>query len=445
MMNEAEGRGRFRPGFVFKDGKGYEFERDRLTVMRPWPAPAAWRLTAKAKAFRHVLPKLDLAVIERWARPEFVEETVRDILQFELELGPTDPQREERLRHGFGARHASARAFLDAIPEPVRAVVRRFDQSQWQMLTFLGRVPGGLGLARTNPALAYALALNPAFHRPRVSQPLRAARTWAHRPRHRIAGWLGFPETSSAVKLLAKVDPGAAGVVPLFTLRRIAREGGAELATLQHLPRIHAAALECVGRASLYRMTTGAFVGELARLDPRAAREQLQLLQDTRRMIRWIEGAEVRVRSIARLRRLHDDLVTRVNQEIARPERPPLAFPLPPIPGTAKIEPVTTSEELRREGREMQHCVASFEDWVAAGQGYVYRVLEPERATLSLEPDYTGTWRIAQLHAVRNQQVEPETEAAVRRWLAGTPEPREPVDLTPMFPQFIGTGLSLGA
>jgi hypothetical protein len=102
----------------------------------------------------------------------------------------------------------------------------------------------------------------------------------------------------------------------------------------------------------------------------------------------------------------------------------PTLPPEPPPSGTPTIEPLTSPEALLQEGREMQHCVGSYDDHVGRGTCAVYRVLQPERATLSLawRPSL-GAWQIEQLRGIRNHPVGPATEAAVRHWLGGGVKP----------------------
>lgn len=425
---------RFRPGLVFKDGKAYDFQPRSLTVIRPWPAPAAWRLEGDATVFRHVLPDFHVTSFRRQARAGFADATVRSILADYPDRADDAP----RLLAGFTARRDAARALLDAIPADVRRVVGRYPQAQWAMLTFLGRVPGGLELATSNPALAWALARNPSFHRPRVRQPLRAARTWVNKPRRAIAGWLGFPATNSIVRLLAKVDARDVDALGLFGLRSLARRDAPELAALRHLPRLTRPVLEATGRISLRRFATSRLLTELATASRPVATESLALLRDIARMRGAIRDpahhGPASVPSIEQLGRVHDAWVDRTN---AFATKTTYRFPPPPIPGTDAIEPITDAADLRREGREMHHCVGSYAAWVAAGRGFVYRVRHPERATFSLERTPGGGWRIAELRTSANAPVRPETLAAVRTWFERKPAPHDP---TPPFPEFLEAG-----
>ena len=95
-----------------------------------------------------------------------------------------------------------------------------------------------------------------------------------------------------------------------------------------------------------------------------------------------------------------------------------LHFPAPPVPGTADIVALTHVGQLLAEGRQQRNCVGSYGERVAVGKVFIYRVLAPERATLSLRPSAAGGYEVEQLLRACNQPVAPETAQAVRRWLA---------------------------
>ncbi|MBN1760377.1 MAG: PcfJ domain-containing protein [Chitinispirillaceae bacterium] len=94
------------------------------------------------------------------------------------------------------------------------------------------------------------------------------------------------------------------------------------------------------------------------------------------------------------------------------------AFLPPPFPGTETICPITCYRDLKEEGRTMHHCVGSYSGRVMSGSTYIYRVLEPERATLELcFNNSTGAWEIGQLHLVCNGTPLNVTRESVAKWL----------------------------
>jgi len=59
-------------------------------------------------------------------------------------------------------------------------------------------------------------------------------------------------------------------------------------------------------------------------------------------------------------------------------------FPKPPIPGNKFIVPITTSSELKHEGKVMNNCVETYEDKILFKNSYIYKVYYPGRCTLEV-------------------------------------------------------------
>lgn len=71
----------------------------------------------------------------------------------------------------------------------------------------------------------------------------------------------------------------------------------------------------------------------------------------------------------------------------------------------------------------MGHCVGAYHWQVETSRCAVYRVLFPERATLSLRwREEEHRWIIDQLVGRNNGPVSAETHRAVKHWLDGTGE-----------------------
>ncbi len=93
-------------------------------------------------------------------------------------------------------------------------------------------------------------------------------------------------------------------------------------------------------------------------------------------------------------------------------------LPAPPLQGLpGKIEPITTREDLHSEGQAQDNCVASYASRVALAQCYIYRILWPERATLSIIPRPSDEWTIGELETASNQPASKKTFAFVQHWL----------------------------
>ena len=93
------------------------------------------------------------------------------------------------------------------------------------------------------------------------------------------------------------------------------------------------------------------------------------------------------------------------------------SFPRPPIPGTEDIIPLSNSEQLMEEGRNQVHCAPVYATLIRGGGIYIYKVLAPERATLSITKGAGGCWRIREIRGKNNAAVQPETVRHVQAWL----------------------------
>ncbi|MCB1093342.1 MAG: PcfJ domain-containing protein, partial [Verrucomicrobiae bacterium] len=90
--------------------------------------------------------------------------------------------------------------------------------------------------------------------------------------------------------------------------------------------------------------------------------------------------------------------------------------PIPPIPG--EIEALTSPEALVDEGEAQGNCVASYAHKVERGDTFIYRVLKPSRATLSLvRQSSSGLWKVGELEGRFNTPASLDAEEAVAQWL----------------------------
>ena len=81
------------------------------------------------------------------------------------------------------------------------------------------------------------------------------------------------------------------------------------------------------------------------------------------------------------------------------------AFPPPPLhPLPNGIEPISTPAELKEEGILMKNCVSVYAPRIVRGLTHLFRVLQPERATLSIVQS-GATWVLDQCLKARNKEV----------------------------------------
>ena len=115
-----------------------------------------------------------------------------------------------------------------------------------------------------------------------------------------------------------------------------------------------------------------------------------------------------------------------------------IVFAEPPIPDTSTIIGIRNYAELIEEGRVMENCVAILCDEVLSGKSYIYRVFEPERATLKIRlffgknegkglikgqqgdettSRYSWTWGIEEFKLKKNKMPPEEAWFSVIKWV----------------------------
>jgi hypothetical protein len=245
------------------------------------------------------------------------------------------------------------------------------------------------------------------------------------RPRREVLEWCGGINSKSAVKFLEKRSGEEWIPYLLDELRReVADPAVLAAATKVERPDGYTAVMA-------RRMAMQPELKQYRCLDPALPHEgpgktPLRLMEDVRRMCGLVPGADAEgmlkaCRDPHELTALHDRLLKQLLD--SDPKRYYRAFPgrltrfrRPPIAGSATIVPLRSSEELRLEGQEMHHCCGAYVALVRRGISYLYKVLEPERATLEL---FTGDREplIAQLALRQNREPSEATWRAVRAWL----------------------------
>ena len=320
-------------------------------------------------------------------------------------------------------------AYAKTFPEEVLKAVSVFPVHQWDLAN-LCIDERAIDLIKSNPALAMALAT--AWKFKRMEDHWSVIRSMLSRPRSEIAGWLGFPASDSSVKLLRKIPPDMCCQSVIATLRSFLKSQPKKdtINALRHIPQLSYDVFESL-KPRFRHMLSGKQLAALAQ----GHRGFFSLIADTRRMAQQLGCPEwvKRLNSFDALNQLHDTLVKELNaaneglkaaefaKECANP------FPPPPFPGNNHIVPITSAQELAEEGREMEHCVYSSIYFIRRERCYIYRVLSPERATVSIKRllggDEDGAflwleeWGVDELKGKRNDSVSAECERTVSDWL----------------------------
>ena len=399
-----------KPGTVFKEetGKLYVFTSGSITVLKGWP-PEAWKKTRSNPNWVRFRPEIAVpcrdidARIRQFEHPE--EEGGQLLLPLDALLRP---------------RELAWLKWYATIPQEARELARRLPTRQWHLLSFLARCgKAAFDLSASNPALAYALASNWVFHRPAVQRPLRSVRALlgpGKRQREACA-WLGFPETEASRKTLNKVVHKAINVSGLLYLRQSMADADAQKA-LSHLQRLNAGAIRIITDPGLFPLATPRLLQEVAHCREEDSRPKAAyLLRDSAAMQRLLFGGSLNFAPVGHINELaatHDSLIEDLNRAECLDRD--IAFPSPPVKGSEFIVPVTSARELVKEGREQHNCVASYMKRVALQQRvFIYRVLWPERCTLSVSR-HGDRWVLSELMRACNEQPSPKTREVVAEW-----------------------------
>lgn len=345
-------------------------------------------------------------------------------------------------------------AFRALVPERLVALVERFGSHQWPLLVMLNAKTEACELTAINPVLAYCLANHVGF-RDAVQEAAAGNAlmhcTWKQR---NILGWLGFADTEATVRLFRKIRPEAVSpfMMQRFRHRLNTDEDVAEW--LAHLPDINAGVIDLVTARHLTNLVSPKLLAAVSANEndlamgrtPERLLMGIELLQEIKhklptKPITSLAHVEQFIRDCDRMYLEHEATVqaaaqTAIIQKQAEREqrrrrrraepgkkseprkRKAKPFPQPPLPGTEDFVPLTTHEALVEEGSSQRNCVGFYSMFVQTRRIYVYRVLKPQRATLSIIRGDDGCWRRSELETADNKKPDKLTVQHVDRWIA---------------------------
>jgi len=383
------------PGIFFKAGKLRIFTDDEVMTVEAWPSLKAVHKQGLAPweefepRFRILRPPETLAASE-------AEETL-----------PNDETFSRQREKAFAA-------FRERIPVPVAVLVEKYQTRQLKLLRLMLKSPAAIELAGLNPSLCFALANYKRFRERYCT--LEGASIVAKRRQREIADWVGFPDTEAAVRILAKVPPESVSMEFLKTLRSLVRKP-TNLKILSHLPKLNAGVMGILTNERLRAVTKPALLAEISECPQEIfqayAADKLTHMMEMLALLAPNDSFPT-IPSLAKLQTVHDEVVA----EYLRVD--PLTdnlLPRAPISGTDNIVPIRNGDELRREGREQKNCAGSLVNRIRGGSFFIYRVLKPERATLSIVMDSDENWIIGELKCFANSNASSATQQVVQSWL----------------------------
>lgn len=348
--------------------------------------------------------------------------------------------------------------FRATLPAEIARVLEPFASHQWNLLELLAARPEAMQLATHNPVLAYLLANNDHFRKNLTKPPAYLAEWRLDYTQDKLLEWLGFPGRPAIAKLLRKIRPDAISIplarllrgalksepspLPLLSHLKQLNRGVLGLAVLVHLqpyltPKLMEEASSCVdGRPEddpgekLIKVLTANEAHRLAMPIPpiRSLRQIDQLLNErlpaaivakrvqaeAECLASEVRRMEMEAEAAAQVMRARERRGARIRAQ-QKSKTDGDKIPLPPE--TEYIIRLRTESEAKDEGKEQHNCVATYASQVAAQSAFIYRVLQPERATLELGINRQGYWDIIQLVVAYNKPVAHDTWNYVRHWL----------------------------
>ena len=426
----------FKPGVAFRNEKLYIFSKYRVIVLRGWPTFSAWTKCKSQPQWVRFRPDLNIARLyvgetkptrrKRDPKPGFSDLP-------EQELKSEDDAISQKFNEAALAEDDADEVFLDksrwesafeafaaTIPSEPRRMVSPLPSRHWHVLAMLARCPGADELLASNPALAFCLASNWVFHQPRVRWSMRSIRGLMCKKQKHIAEWLGFPGNESTVKILKKMEPAACRVGTLLSLKKLLWRRDKQK-QLCHLPGVNTASVRILSSSRISKICSSRLLFEISE-DARTdfLPPSFRMLLDVCRIYPFIacDWDTLRLRSSTHLKWLHPRLVIVLDQDADQKIAKSEAFqklPSAPFAGNNIIKPLEYCEQLRWEGWIQNNCAANYIKRVRRGVVCLYRVQNPERATLLLRR-HRGRWFIDQLLGAHNRLVKLETKKAVMDW-----------------------------
>lgn len=416
------------PGFRFSEGKLRIFQDDAVIVITGWPELTAVRKGTDSPWWRPFQPEFRLVKPYRPARKKRASTTASAPSDTDDQLGfsffeelPKAPEKPKPLPLPQQRKRAFDQ-FRFTLPKEVARAVEPFSGDQWTLLQMMRHDPASIDLTLQNPALAYLLAkkLNG------DGELIASLRCGTLRQRE-ILGCLDFPESNGAVNLFRKIDPASIhgdNWNPLLTLLRHSSDEIRQ--RLGHLNAINTGVVEILLNSAASEAAGQRLLQEVA--DDHRERHRarmVHLVTNTLAMQDVIQSRRPvkKFPDCARLEAVHREVSEAYRQRMQRVQevrRFSLKnFERPPIPGIpGEIEPITSPEALVDEGETQGNCVASYAHKVERGDTFIYRVLKPQRATLSIvRQASSGLWRVGELEAKFNTPSNEETERQVAAWL----------------------------
>ena len=317
--------------------------------------------------------------------------------------------------------HHPVRAYYETIPGNSARVLRQFASHQCRLLHVLRQYPLSEELASTAPILCWAASslLGTSPTNGEIGALFGSRRSFI------LEKFCGIG-SASHLKFLTKIRDFSYQHEDLQLLKGMLRDERL-MVRLRHVQEINwpvlrlffkqpyilemRCALDCLSTSNC--RDAFMFLGKVG-----------MYIRDIRRMCQTasLEYPWARIctmKSAFQLKNLHDALAVELSRrnKAAIVEKYGEDLPPSPLKGTETIVHISKVRDLLAEGEEMAHCVGGYVERVMNGDVYMYRVLEPERATMEVERMPDGKFRIVQVKLYKNGNVSNNTLMSLKDWL----------------------------
>jgi hypothetical protein len=368
-----------------------------------WPEPEGWIRRTSSGPWRSFVPPVGV-----WFHYLY--------LQYKVSMPRNLPRLECLLREQLDA----FECLHNTLPEHIRHRVVRFYEGQFGILATLLRLAKTeserlLQLIDSTPALAFMIVHHRVFM---PGSTLGEVASVLADKQRLILRQLRFGIPShSTIQILRKIPSDKMSVQGLLRMRKTSFDSEI-MKQLAFMPRLTPEFLRIAEDRNLWRLCSPAFLIELSLRDYLHKRvwrllTMMVSLADKCGIPLPDKSVQDDLKLWARLADL-TQTVRGIRNVVGREA---WLLPPPPVPGTSDIIPITTIEGIIREGKKQHNCVANYLDDVMAGKLYIYRVLRPERATLSICRYYVDLWAIAQCMGPCNEPVHPGAYRDILAWL----------------------------
>ena len=310
----------------------------------------------------------------------------------------------------------------DVIPEDINTICSLMPAMDFQLAQACAVSAAARQLASDAPLL-FLLAVDYARQQPLSVEAFEQLLTFR---RADILNAAGLPGSRSLARLVGRLKLAPMMPWELDDVRRALQQPDF-LDLLRHHPAIHLNHLRL-----LLRVRRPLWPGMLCLVNEHTQAADLtwtcRMIRDTLNLAGGNEQVFAQVNSREALQDQHDRFIDRFNRQNHRnseEKRLELAqeleeehgeYPQPPIAPVEGIEPLSSWLELLEEGATMRHCVGSYDMAVAWGEVFIYRMISPERLTISLEYR-NNAWVVGEVRASCNANPSTEALERVRRWV----------------------------